>query len=49
MYFFYFFLFYHRANLFRSISYMIKKRTDYPGKEIARLVQNKWDDNFVMI
>jgi hypothetical protein len=22
------------------------KRTDYPGKEIARLVQNKWDDNF---
>ena len=19
------------------------KRTDYPGKEIARLVQNKWD------
>ncbi len=24
-----------------------KKRTDYPGKEIARLVQNKWDNNFV--
>jgi 4-amino-4-deoxy-L-arabinose transferase-like glycosyltransferase len=23
------------------------KRTDYPGKEIARLVQNKWNDNFV--
>ena len=23
------------------------KRTDFPGKEIARLVQNKWDDNFV--
>ena len=22
------------------------KRTDYPGAEIARLVQNKWDDNF---
>tara|TARA_B100001248_G_scaffold49736_1_gene32001 strand:+ start:2713 stop:4083 length:1371 start_codon:yes stop_codon:yes gene_type:complete len=22
------------------------KRTDYPGSEIARLVQNKWDDNF---
>ncbi len=22
------------------------KRTDYPGKEIARLVQNKWDDNY---
>ena len=23
------------------------KRTDYPGREIARLVQNKWDDNFI--
>ena len=23
------------------------KRTDYPGKEIARLVQNKWNDNFI--
>tara|TARA_B100000963_G_scaffold339330_1_gene336994 strand:- start:888 stop:2261 length:1374 start_codon:yes stop_codon:yes gene_type:complete len=23
------------------------KRTDYPGKEIARLVQNKWDNNFI--
>ena len=23
------------------------KRTDYPGKEIARLVQTKWDNNFV--
>ena len=22
------------------------KRTDYPGKEIASLVQKKWDDNF---
>ena len=22
------------------------KRTDYPGKEISRLVQNKWNDNF---
>ena len=22
------------------------KRTDYPGQEISRLVQNKWDDNF---
>ena len=26
---------------------MINKRTDYPGKEIARLVQNKWDNNFI--
>ena len=24
-----------------------KKRTDFPGKEIARLVQNKWDENFI--
>jgi 4-amino-4-deoxy-L-arabinose transferase-like glycosyltransferase len=23
-----------------------KKRTDFPGKEIARLVQNKWNENF---
>ena len=23
------------------------KRTDYPGQEIARLVQNKWDKNFI--
>ena len=23
------------------------KRTDYPGKEISNLVQNKWDKNFV--
>tara|TARA_E500000178_G_scaffold158680_1_gene158456 strand:- start:2912 stop:4279 length:1368 start_codon:yes stop_codon:yes gene_type:complete len=23
------------------------KRTDYPGKEISRLVQNKWDRNFI--
>ena len=38
--------------LFSPISYAIVsltndyKRTDYPGEEIARLVQNKWDDNF---
>ena len=24
-----------------------KKRTDFPGKEIARLVQNKWNENFI--
>ena len=23
------------------------KRTDYPGREISRLVQNKWNENFV--
>ena len=32
--------------LYVSIS-KTDKRTDYPGKEIARLVQNKWDDNFI--
>ena len=26
--------------------YNDQKRTDYPGKEIARLVQEKWDKNF---
>ena len=31
--------------LYVSIS-QTNKRTDYPGKEIARLVQNKWDNNF---
>ncbi len=30
-----------------SVSFVDEtKRTDYPGKEIARLVQNKWDANF---
>ena len=31
--------------LYVSIS-KTDKRTDYPGKEIANLVQNKWDNNF---
>jgi len=34
------------AYLYISIS-NDNKRTDYPGKEIAYLVQNKWDKNFV--
>ena len=39
--------------LFNPIAYFSislsneSKRTDYPGKEISRLVQNKWDKNFV--
>jgi len=33
------------AYLYVSIS-ETDKRTDYPGKEIARLVQNRWDKNF---
>jgi 4-amino-4-deoxy-L-arabinose transferase-like glycosyltransferase len=34
------------AYLYVSIS-KDDKRTDYPGKEIADLVQNRWDNNFV--
>ena len=35
-------------SLYLGISlYDNTKRTDYPGKEIARLVQNKWDKNFI--
>jgi len=34
------------AYLYISIS-KDDKRTDYPGKEIADLVQNRWDNNFV--
>ena len=31
-----------------SVSLIDKtKRTDYPGKEISGLVQNKWDENFI--
>ncbi len=47
--FYYIFLFFF---LISPISYLAvslldkTKRTDYPGKEISRLVQNKWDDNF---
>ena len=43
---FLFFFFLSPATyLYISIS-ETNKRTDYPGKEIARLVQNKWDNNF---
>jgi len=48
--FYYFFLFFFilSPSLYLTISLVDEtKRTDYPGKEIARLVQNKWDDNFV--
>ena len=46
----YLFLFFFilSPSVYLSVSYFDKtKRTDYPGKEISRLVQNKWDDNFV--
>ncbi|WP_075534105.1 glycosyltransferase family 39 protein [Candidatus Pelagibacter communis] len=48
--FFIFFLFFFIFSpmLYLSISLIDKtKRTDYPGREISRLVQNKWDNNFV--
>jgi len=48
--FYYFFMFFFilSPSLYLGVSVFDKtKRTDYPGKEISRLVQNKWDDNFV--
>ena len=47
--FFYTFVFFFILSplLYLGVSIIDKtKRTDYPGKEISRLVQNKWDDNF---
>ena len=42
------FLFIISPTLYLSVSLLDEtKRTDYPGREISRLVQNKWDDNFV--
>jgi hypothetical protein len=48
--FYYIFLFFFilSPSTYLAISLADKtKRTDYPGKEIARLVKNKWDDNFI--
>ncbi len=43
----FFFFFFISPSLYLAVSVLDKtKRTDYPGKEISRLVQNKWDDNF---
>ena len=47
--FYYVFLFFFimSPSLYLGISIIDEtKRTDYPGKEISRLVQNKWNDNF---
>ena len=42
------FLFIVSPLLYLSVSLIDEtKRTDYPGREISRLVQNKWDNNFV--
>ncbi len=47
-YYFVLFFFILSPSLYLGISVFDQtKRTDYPGKEISRLVQNKWDDNFV--
>jgi len=42
------FIFILSPSIYLGISiYDKNKRTDFPGKEIARLVQNKWNDNFI--
>jgi len=47
-YFIFLFFFVSTLALYLGISIIDDtKRTSYPGKEISRLVQNKWDDNFV--
>ena len=41
------FLFFLSPSTYLTVSILNDfKRTDYEGKEIARLVQNKWDENF---
>ena len=48
--FYYIFLFFFVLSpaIYLGVSLVDKtKRTDFPGKEISRLVQNKWDDNFM--
>ena len=47
-YYIFLFLFVLSPSLYLGVSIIDDtKRTDYPGKEISRLVQNKWDDNFI--
>ena len=42
------FFFFLSPMIYLSVSILDEtKRTDYPGQEIARLVQNKWDKNFI--
>jgi len=42
------FFFIISPSIYLGVSIIDKtKRTDYPGKEISRLVQNKWNDNFI--
>ena len=43
-----FLFFYYLPIYYLAVSIVDEtKITDYPGKEISRLVQNKWDDNFI--
>ena len=47
-YFLFLFFFIFSPTIYLGVSFLDKtKRTDYPGKEISRLVQNKWDENFI--
>ena len=47
-YFLFLFFFILTPSIYLGVSVIDEtKRTDYPGKEISRLVQNKWSDNFV--
>ena len=47
-YYLFLFLFILSPSIYLGVSIIDKtKRTDYPGKEISRLVQNKWNENFV--
>ena len=42
------FLFFLSPTVYLGVSLVDEtKRTDYPGKEISRLVQNKWNNNFI--
>ena len=42
------FIFFLSPTIYLIVSLLDEtKRTDYPGKEISSLVQNKWDENFV--
>ena len=44
----FFYFYYFITNSYLGVSLADKtKRTDFPGKEISRLVQNKWDNNFI--
>tara|TARA_B100000963_G_C22591899_1_gene655934 strand:+ start:53 stop:1426 length:1374 start_codon:yes stop_codon:yes gene_type:complete len=46
-YYFFFFFFISSPAIYLGVSLVDNtKRTDFPGREISRLVQNKWDDNF---